>query len=78
MKNISKISKLSVCSVCGHHIFPEKLVLYSPGVENLKQDATTKTKQKQKQRNRNDSNENISKDYRCLLFVLHSIKQIFF
>ena len=46
MKNISKISKLSVCSVCGHHIFPEKLVLYSPGVENLKQYATTKTKTK--------------------------------
>ena len=37
------------CSVCGHHIFPEKLILYSTGVENLKQYATTTTKQKQKQ-----------------------------
>ena len=35
-------------SVCGHHIFPEKLILYSPGVENLKQYATTKTKTKKK------------------------------
>ena len=49
------------CSVCGHHIFPEKLILYSTGVENLKQYATTTTKQKQKQRNRIGSNEYICK-----------------
>ena len=43
-------------SVCGHHIFPEKLILYSPGVENLKRYATAK-----KQRRRNGSNGNICK-----------------